>query len=83
MLGRTAGRHGRLIREAGLADAWTACGNGEFEGVSFPGENPRRLDHCFLTPSLRPALRRMWIDEAAQGSDHQPIFVEMDLAALA
>jgi endonuclease/exonuclease/phosphatase family metal-dependent hydrolase len=83
MLGRTVGRHGRLIREAGLADAWTACGNGEFEGVSFPGGEPKRIDHCFLTPSLRPALRRMWIDVAAQGSDHQQIFVEMDLAALA
>jgi exonuclease III len=29
-----------------------------------------------MTSDLVDRVSRMWVDEAAQGSDHQPIFVE-------
>ena len=82
MLGGTAGRHGRLLRADGLADAWVAAGHDESAGNTIPGENPRRIDHCFISPRLRPAIAEMWIDEAATGSDHQPVRVTMDLSRL-
>lgn len=65
---------GWLARADQYADAWRAAGNAEAE--SFPGEG--RIDHCFLTPDLAPRVRRAWIDQQAAGSDHWPLFVELD-----
>ncbi len=38
-----------------------------------------RIDFAFVTRELKGALRRMSVDQQAQGSDHQPIRVEMEL----
>jgi endonuclease/exonuclease/phosphatase family metal-dependent hydrolase len=70
----------RLVRHDQLVDAWTALGNDEYV-ESFPREG--RIDHCFVSPSLKPALTRAWIDQSANGSDHWPMFVELDPAKLA
>lgn len=43
-------------------------------------ESAERLDYCFLTASLTPRARDSWVDEAAAGSDHQPLWVEFDSA---
>ncbi len=71
----------RVSLEHGLFDAWVLTGHGELEGVTFirPGRKRERLDHCAVTADLIPAMQAMEIDEAAQGSDHQPIFVTLDL----
>jgi len=49
------------------------------------GSQPRegRIDHCFVSPALKPALSRAWIDQSANGSDHWPMFVELDPTKLA
>ncbi len=39
----------------------------------------QRIDYCFLSTPLLPRLRRCWIDEDAAGSDHQPVWTELDL----
>jgi endonuclease/exonuclease/phosphatase family metal-dependent hydrolase len=67
----------RLVRHDQLVDAWAALGNDDYV-ESFPREG--RIDHCFVTPDLQPALQRTWIDQSADGSDHWPIFVELDPA---
>jgi len=36
----------------------------------------KRIDHCFVTADLAPRVTRAWIDNNAQGSDHQPVFFE-------
>ena len=42
-----------------------------------PGdETSALLDYCFLTADLVPRAQSSWVDEAADGSDHQPIWVE-------
>ena len=44
---------------------------------SRPGdEKADRLDYCFLTSDLVERVRSSWVDEAADGSDHQPLWVE-------
>jgi len=78
--GHLATRGQRVVRHDQLVDAWTALGNDEYV-ESFPREG--RIDHCFVSPALRPALSRAWIDQSANGSDHWPMFVELDPAKLA
>ncbi len=46
-----------------------------------PGdEQSARLDYCFLTAELAARARSSQVDEAAQGSDHQPLWVEFETA---
>ncbi len=80
MAGHLDNHRGRLVRHDQLLDAWTALGNDEYV-ESFPREG--RIDHCLVSPSLKPALKRAWIDQSANGSDHWPMFVELDPAKLA
>lgn len=65
-----------------LQDCWVLTGHDAAQGVTFirPERKQQRLDHCFVTHGLAPAVRSMHIDEAALGSDHQPIFVTLDLS---
>jgi exonuclease III len=78
--------YGRVHYRDLLIDAWVAAGNRERDGITYP-VNERypardrgwRLDYCFATPTLRSAVKRAWIDDAAQGSDHQPAWFEFDL----
>jgi endonuclease/exonuclease/phosphatase family metal-dependent hydrolase len=60
---------------AALADAWRLAGNAE-DRHSFPQWG--RIDHCFVTPSVAPHVRRAWIDDGTAASDHWPLFVEID-----
>ena len=39
----------------------------------------RRIDFCFVSAGLAPLVRNAFVDSAATGSDHQPLFIEMDL----
>lgn len=44
-----------------------------------PDDPDRRrcLDYHFVHASLAPRVRRCWIDEAAVGSDHRPVWLEL------
>jgi endonuclease/exonuclease/phosphatase family metal-dependent hydrolase len=78
--------YGRVNYRDLLIDAWVAAGNNENDGITFP-PNPNypktkdgwRLDYCFVTPTLEYAVKKAWIDIDAQGSDHQPMWVELKL----
>lgn len=41
-------------------------------------EESARLDYCFLTSELVTGARASWVDEAADGSDHQPLWIELE-----
>lgn len=73
---------GRLS-EAGLfADALTRAGMAETEGITFPGQagSPdERIDHILLTPDFALRVREAWIDQKADGSDHQPVWALLDM----
>lgn len=72
--------YGRLFAADRLADALTVAGVPEGEGITFPakdGEVAQRIDHFFITHDLVPAVKRGWIDEQADGSDHQPVWLDL------
>jgi endonuclease/exonuclease/phosphatase family metal-dependent hydrolase len=72
--------YGRLVEADRFADVLTLAGLGENEGITFPasgGKQAKRIDHGFVTPDLAPRVKRAWIDDKADGSDHQPVWVEL------
>ncbi len=69
--------YGRLHNPTGLVDAWVAAGHKEHEGKTHPkGE---RIDHCFVSASLRNRVVAARADTQATGSDHYPLWVELSL----
>jgi endonuclease/exonuclease/phosphatase family metal-dependent hydrolase len=67
---------GRLNNLEGFVDSWVAAGHAEHEGATCNGE---RIDYIFVAAAWRDRIRSAWIDERAQGSDHQPIGIELDI----
>lgn len=82
IVGPLSHKYGRMNGLNGFVDAWVAAGQPESSGVTcpagatYPGE---RIDYCFVGSEHASRIRRAWIDEAADGSDHQPIWTEIDL----
>jgi endonuclease/exonuclease/phosphatase family metal-dependent hydrolase len=74
--------YGRVDTGHRLVDAWVATGHAEAEGITFPAtkgyDRGYRIDYIFTTLGLAPRLKKCWIDGEAQGSDHQPVWAEMD-----
>ena len=77
VIGPSSPRYGRLNRSTGFVDAWVAAGHGEDEGATIP--DGRRIDYCFVSSALASRIRVARIDADATGSDHYPLWVEMDL----
>ncbi|MCH8000895.1 MAG: endonuclease/exonuclease/phosphatase family protein [Proteobacteria bacterium] len=64
----------------GLVDSWRALGHEEGPGwTCHEDKGGWRIDYAFVTADLKDRLRAMSVDHAAQGSDHQPIRVEIGL----
>jgi len=78
--------HGRTVRAGGLADAWTVAGHDEQAGDTIPHSDPaigpRRIDHCFVAARLAAFVTTMTIGTDAQGSDHNPIFCDLQITGL-
>ena len=71
---------GRVTNPHGFVDTWVAAGNAELDGVSADIDGREvRLDYCFVSASMRAAVTSARIDGQAAGSDHQPLWVEIDL----
>jgi endonuclease/exonuclease/phosphatase family metal-dependent hydrolase len=85
MTGPRRRRGERLSRDDTFVDSWVAAGRGEDEGVSWiadpdrKDERDKRIDYCFVSPALAERVTAAWIDEEAQGSDHQPVWAELEL----
>ena len=77
IVGPTSERYGRLNRLTGFVDAWVAAGHAEDEGVT--ADNGKRIDFCFVSAALAGRVQAARIDANAAGSDHQPLWVDMDL----
>jgi len=71
---------GRITNPQGFVDAWVTAGNHERDGVTadIAGRDVR-LDYCFVSASLGDRIGAARIDTEASGSDHQPLWVEIDL----
>lgn len=85
MVGPMDGHLGRVPHADRFVDAWTAAGHPEDGCITFtphPGtlsDRDRRLDYCFVTPDLMDRVRGAWVDTDAKGSDHYPVWTELDL----
>lgn len=83
VIGDVSDWYGRTVRATGFADAWVAAGHAEADGDTIPHSDPsigpRRIDHCFVQSRLAPFVKRMWIGTEAQGSDHNPIFCDLEI----
>ena len=80
--------HGRLVRRDGLLDAWVEAGHGENERVTSPAvanapeggmDIDKCVDYCFVTAELARRVRSAHIDSTANASDHQPVWIDVDL----
>jgi len=77
IVGPASERYGRLNRRTGFVDAWVAAGNPEDEGAT--ADNDKRIDFCFVSAALAGRVQAARIDTAASGSDHQPLWIDIDL----
>jgi endonuclease/exonuclease/phosphatase family metal-dependent hydrolase len=77
--------HEERSEEPAFVDAWAAAGTSRDDGITFPGDGlgtplpPQRIDYCFLTPKLTGTIQTCRVDSEAEGSDHQPVWVELRL----
>ena len=71
---------GRITNPEGFVDAWVEAGNAIDTGSTTEVRGyPARLDYCFVSAGLKDRIRAARVDVDAVGSDHQPLWVEIDL----
>ncbi len=86
LVGPKDGDLGRLSSNEEFVDTWVAAGHHEDEGVTYSGGHPSsgargmRVDYAFVDQTMEKRVLGAWIDEAAQGSDHQPYWLDLDYA---
>jgi len=73
---------GRLPDAAGFVDAFAAAGHGEDEGPTFLSDaaagTGKRIDYVFASARLAARVHSAAVDLSADGSDHQPVRVQLD-----
>ena len=73
-------KYGRITEVDGYLDAWMLRGGDKENGhTKFEDTGNRRIDYAFISPALQDCLNAVWVDETANGSDHQPLWIDMDL----
>ncbi len=86
LVGPRDGDLGRLSSGEEFVDTWVAAGHDENEGVTYTtdpsaGEaRGMRIDYAFVDESMEKRVLGARIDEAAQGSDHKPYWIDLDYA---
>ncbi len=82
IVGPMSPQYGRMTNPEGFVDTWVGAGHAEDAGITcLSGSLNRgnRIDYCFASAALAGGIKRAWIDDDAAGSDHQPIFTEVDV----
>ncbi len=67
--------------ECDLIDCWTLTGHQLEEGTTFPTLEVggcKRIDFAFVDQTMRENIKGAWIDDRTQGSDHQPLWIEIE-----
>jgi endonuclease/exonuclease/phosphatase family metal-dependent hydrolase len=83
MVGRQDRYYSRSLRANEPVDVLDRLGllsPQNFTWAKPPGDGPVKmhLDHCFVNSGLAPRLKNAWVDHNAFGSDHFPLWVEVD-----
>ena len=80
IVGPTSPYGGRITNPEGFVDAWVEAGHPIDAGATAETRGrPVRLDYCFVSAGLRDRIRAVRVDADAAGSDHQPVWMEIDL----
>ncbi|GBF27035.1 hypothetical protein MnTg02_02080 [bacterium MnTg02] len=86
LVGPRDGDFGRISSKEEFIDTWVAAGHDEDEGITYsPGRSSSeaqgmRIDYAFVDESMQKRVLGARIDKAAQGSDHQPYWFDLDYA---
>jgi len=81
LVGKDNAHYGRATPLNGLIDAWVGCGNASDapDGITcFAKKGNWRIDYAFVSTDLAHGLKSMRVDQDARGSDHQPIYIEIE-----
>ncbi len=83
MVGRQDRYYSRSLRANEPVDVLDRLGllsPQSFTWAKPPGDGPVKmhLDHCFVNSGLAPRLKNAWVDHNALGSDHFPLWIEVD-----
>ena len=72
---------GRLTSPEGFVDGWAQAGHAVLDAPPTADIDGRgvRLDYVFVSAALAASVRGARVDEAADGSDHQPLWLELEL----
>jgi len=69
-----------ITSPAGFVDAWLESGQDKMSGTTSQVKGvAARLDYCFVSTSLKQQIKSCRVDEQATGSDHQPVWVDIEL----
>ena len=85
MVGSTPGAKGEVRYRHAFVDSWLAVGDGSDGATLFAHPTGKHLDHdvridyCFVSGGLADRLVSARVDRDADGSDHQPLWLEIDL----
>ena len=82
LVGAMSPEYGRMNSLDGFVDAWVAAGHAEAAGNTCHSgtfSTGQRIDYCFVSSTYASRIQKAWIDEQADGSDHQPIWTEIEL----
>jgi len=80
MAGPLSDYGGRITHPKGFVDAWRAT-DGDAAGgfTSDVNGRPARLDYCFVSSALREHITACRVDTQATGSDHFPLWTQIEL----
>lgn len=75
--------YGPVMTGDHMVDTWPLVGREITDGSTWWDEETdftkgTRLDYVLVTPGLAPAVLAAGVDDAAVGSDHQPVWIDLD-----
>ena len=80
MVGPMSDYGGRIANPQGFVDAWSEVGHDIATGITSDVHDiPARLDYCFVSNALKHRITSCVVDDQATGSDHFPVWTEIDL----
>ena len=76
--------YGARITARHLVDTWVQSGHARDAGVTWYDRNGNwapgtRIDYIFVNPRLAGSVKDAWIDDDTIASDHQPVWVELEI----
>lgn len=74
-----ARKYGRVVAMDGFVDAWERAAGASGGATKFDPDERRRIDYAFVSADIADRVRSARVDNAAEGSDHQPLWLEIEL----